>query len=470
MMQKYGTSEKAAHVKLFQWRRTHPQRVKSTIRVPSQLIPDLVRWWAVYANHWCPVAQRVLLNREPVKICWNRLLRYINEGRIHDDMNVDEIHVQVCVTPSGFPEYLKFRAGPTSKQEGWHELENRVLGPNLSSVGGIIGTFVELSYINRTNIQAGVHNRGNFDFGVPTAGFFRLYVIQGIRDDIKSYPRWVFPEGSLQVRFISTGDVSVGKDTGERFGILWLSSLYDDLRAFASKACELVDSIQELAAEEMPDSMDGAVAAESSKSSLPHAHIQALLAVVSPDFTSYMKGLLQSAECEVALQRSKTAEVPGEPSMLNLFSAAEYCFGRELNGIEKGRIRLKYASMSPPDPSADGSLISVEILHDNWMEFLKVSSLGANQDLFEYLRTDGMSSTQRQLQASIQGVHEAALKGISTDLQHTLLVRAWLCLPQRGIPGKGTLHKAYEREVDAEVAHQAHAGQIADAASFKATL
>ena len=109
--------------------------------------------------------------------------------------------------------------------------------------------------------------------------------------------------------------------------------------------------------------------------------------------------------------------------MLHLFSATEHCFARELEACEKARIRLKYSSVCPPDEAMDGEVVRDDILHHNWMELLAENSLGPDGDLFKQMM-EGKHMTQIRRCAEIQGVDQAALRGIETGLQHELVVRA----------------------------------------------
>jgi hypothetical protein len=165
----------------------------------------------------------------------------------------------------------------------------------------------------------------------------------------------------------------------------------------------------------------------------------------------------------------KVVKVPGAPTIRDLFTAAQTCLGRELEGTEIERIRHKYAHACPPDKSNDNEIIRPEKLHHNWMEMLKERSAGGQPDLFTHL-FEGKQTSQLQSCATIQGVNVAALKGIQTQLQHDLAVRAWLNTPAHCNPSDLTLYRQYLYEIDAEVEARLASGQISDADSFKDSL
>ena len=120
MVDRHKVSITVARLMVQHYRRRHPNKVKTTIPVPSILVPLLMAWFDVYGNQYCPNVKRVWLNRPGPREAFDRLILEANQGRIHDQLHIDEIHVVESVAADGTETFKKLRPA-TSILEGWHE-------------------------------------------------------------------------------------------------------------------------------------------------------------------------------------------------------------------------------------------------------------------------------------------------------------------------------------------------------------
>jgi hypothetical protein len=195
------------------------------------------------------------------------------------------------------------------------------------------------------------------------------------------------------------GDVSVLEDTMERYGALWFSSAYDDLRAGGDRAADVLQQAIQRAADQSESS---------GNELLLTSDIRTLVAVAEPRFSEFLIGKCDTSSCkhwEEVQERCDASTVQCQPSLIQLHAVVADCLMLPSLDVDVShRINCSYADA----PGVDGIDLAAPVLAHffemSWTRWVQQQCPGTSLDLITRMQHEGKGFKQADILASVNKV------------------------------------------------------------------
>ena len=459
--EKDNISTEMAKFYLLRMRKQNPDKVKTLVRPPSQIIPDLEALWAACAHVRDPSVpgNRPLLDTPAIKKVWDTYIAKHRAGRYYDELPIDELYLSVRKSVRAEAErFITMRAN-SSPLEAFHFEEREVQGRSYNN-GVILGSFLELGIMERWNTRAQIRNKGAFDYGYGIGKFHEFGLLSKIVEKIEKNPHFFASDqlAAFDKRYLQ--GIPIELETGERFAGLWRSPDYDGFKAGGKIGSALIDAVARRHAEVEDLQYTG----ESSETVMMRSDVNTLVSHFDKDFEDLLCGKGTSSDSAKAIvdlidvnfasgvETEYCADASTGLTIGDLIRVAEVCLGRDLASTEKQSVLETYCSSASSEAATVGehSTVTEVELEREWSKFMRLVEQDHQMPLNKMSQA---LNTVGKAQSQVYATEVQAVKKINlsvTEEQHSLFQDAWQVTSKQGIkiPSRTLLQKQYALMVE----------------------